>query len=93
MSKIVIPDHYGIRFSHSYDKTRPEAVSVSHCHDVYEILLITSGEGRFVVESSSLDIKAPILLVINPYQYHSAIIWADIPYDRYVINFSDISLI
>ncbi len=93
MSKIVLPESYGIRFSHSYDKIRPEGVSVSHCHDVYEILLITSGKGRFVVESSSLDIKAPVLLVIKPYQYHSVILESDIPYERYVINFSDFSLV
>jgi mannose-6-phosphate isomerase-like protein (cupin superfamily) len=45
-------------FTHSYDKQPPDSLDNRHCHDVYEILYVMEGVGRFIVEGTSFDIKA-----------------------------------
>ena len=75
-------------FTHSYDKQPPDSLDNRHCHDVYEILYVMQGAGRFIVEGTSFDIKPGTLMIISPFEYHSLEIDAQQPYERYVIHFS-----
>ena len=64
-------------------------LDASHCHDCYEILYILSGEGRYILEGSTFDIKPGTLMVIKPSQYHCVFIESGEPYERYIINFHE----
>lgn len=82
-------------FSYSYmlDKRPPDMLDNRHCHDTYEILYVLDGEGRFLVEGTSYDIKPGTLMVIRPFEYHLMEINRDHTYERYVLNFSASSLV
>ncbi|MBQ8372461.1 MAG: AraC family transcriptional regulator [Clostridia bacterium] len=89
---------YGLKatniiFSSSYDPVPPENLDISHCHDTYEILYVVSGEGRCIVEGSIFPIKPGSLMLISPFQYHKLQVKSDVPYERFVINFSDAALL
>lgn len=71
-----------------YDK-----LNHSHCHDEYEILYITEGSGRCIIEGISYEIRPNTLFLIKPFEYHHVDIYCDAPYDRYVIHFKESCLI
>lgn len=76
-------------FSYSMDKQPPENLDNRHCHDTYEILYVLEGNGRFLIEGTSFDIKPGTLVVIRPFEYHSMLLDENSVYARYVIHFSD----
>lgn len=80
-------------YSYTFDKKPPETLDNRHCHDTYEILYVLDGDGRFIVEGTSYDIKPGTLMVIRPFEYHSMQINHDHAYERYVLNFSADSLV
>ena len=88
MSKSSVFFVTGINCSFVFDEEPPDNLDVSHCHDMYEAIFITSGKGRFVVEDRDIELKPKTLLLIKPYQYHCVILEKGIPYERQVINFS-----
>ncbi len=82
----------GISFSYCLDKLPPPNLDIRHCHDTYEILYMGEGAGVFHIEDRSYEIKPGDLLFIPPFEYHFFNVNTDIPYERYVINFSPSSL-
>ena len=70
-----------------------EKLSHSHCHDDFEILYITEGEGRCIIEGSAFDIRPNTLILIKPLEYHHVELFSNTPYDRYVIHFKETCLI
>lgn len=84
---------HGICLSHKTDIQPPDSLVRTHCHETYEILFVASGEGRYVVEGSSYPITPGTIMVIRPFQYHCVLLRTDIPYERFVINFSDAHLV
>ncbi len=76
-------------FTYNVDDQPPENLDNRHCHDTYEILYVLDGEGRFMIEGTSFDIKPGTLLVIRPFEYHSLRLVENSVYERYVIHFSD----
>ena len=93
MGKSCVFNSHGINLSFVYDEEPPKNLDVSHCHDMYEAIFITSGKGRFVVEGTLIDIKPKTLLFIRPYEYHCVILESGVPYERQVINFSPSALV
>ena len=77
-----------LSFAHTYDKHPPDCLDNKHCHDVYEILYVIEGKGRFIVEGTYFDVKPGTLMIIRPFEYHSLKIDTECSYERYVINFS-----
>ena len=76
--------HYGYYSSPHYD----DALSNKHFHDYYEILFISSGCGRLIVEGDEYPIKPGSLVLIPPFKYHHIYIDdASAPYDRHLIHF------
>ncbi len=82
----------GISFSYSLDIQPPLSLDQRHCHDFYEILYITEGDGSFFIEGSSYSIKPGDLLFIRPLEYHYLKINDKIPYERHVIHFTSSTL-
>ena len=78
-----------LNFSYTSEENVRGRLDASHCHDCYEILYILSGEGRYILEGSTFDIKPGTLMVIKPFEYHCVFIENGEPYERYVINFYD----
>ena len=44
--------------------------NMAPCHDKYEILFITEGSGRLVIEGREYPVKAPTMFLISPFEYH-----------------------
>ena len=92
MQKKQIIEGKKLKFVYNSEDNVCERLDVSHCHDCYEILYITSGEGRYILEGNTFDIKPGTLMVIKPYEYHCVFISDGSPYERYVINFHESTL-
>ena len=92
MGKKYSIEENGIATSYMLDLTPPEHLDDRHCHDMYEILFVLQGDGRYIVEGSYYDIKPGTLMVIRPFEYHCVEVDSCKPYERYVINFRDTSL-
>ncbi len=88
MSKHIEVIAKGLEYTYGYDKSAPSELDAAHCHDAYEILFVISGEGKYVVEGASFDIKPVTLMIIKPLQYHYVLVDKDLPYERYVLKFS-----
>ncbi|MBQ4071614.1 MAG: helix-turn-helix domain-containing protein [Clostridia bacterium] len=64
-----------------------EALSLTHCHDKYEIIYVAEGEGKFIVEGIEYPIKPRTLMVFAPLSYHCVCIDSGSAFERYVIHF------
>ena len=78
----------GIRVSFTRDNVAPGALTSNHCHDCFEILYVTEGRGRYIIEGNEYEMQSGTLLVIRPFQYHYVEVDGAVPYERYVIHFS-----
>ena len=82
----------GVFFQYkTYSKT-PDALSARHCHDEYEILYITAGNGRCVIEGAEYPIHPNTIIFAPPFCYHSIELLPDATYERYVLQFSESDL-
>ncbi len=61
-----------------------------HFHERYEILYVTSGTGKYVVEGTEYDVRPGTLMFIRPYEYHFMKLDKsdEVEYERYCIHFS-----
>jgi len=75
-------------FSYRLDPQAPDNLDNRHCHDTYEILYITDGRGRFLIEGTSFEIRPGTLIIIRPFEYHSMLLDDSSSYERYVLHFS-----
>ena len=80
-------------YGYTFDKTPPEVLDNRHCHDTYEILYVLDGVGRFIIEGTVYNITPGTLMVIRPFEYHSIQLDREHQYERYVLNFSERSLV
>ncbi len=76
-------------FSYSVDVQSPEGLDIKHCHDMYEILYVFEGSGKFMIEGTSFDINPGSLLLIRPFEYHSMHLDGKSVYERYVLHFPE----
>jgi len=70
-----------------------DELNVRHCHDVYEIIYVIDGSGKFVIEGREYQLRAHSLVVIPPLEYHYVLLTAGTSYERCVLNFSDSDLL
>ncbi len=59
-----------------------------HIHDMYEILYVACGRGRYIIEGNTYEMRPGSLILVSPYVYHSVEIDPSVPYERYIVNFS-----
>lgn len=71
---------------YTYDSI-PEKLSESHCHDLYEILYVVSGSGKYVVEGAEYTVAPRTLMLICPFAYHHLSLDSSCIYERYMIHF------
>ena len=83
----------GITLSHSVDGSASQKLSLSHCHDTYELLFVMEGAGKYVVEGREFALTARSVMIAKPLEYHYVVIDTDVRYERYIIRFSDSDLI
>lgn len=76
------------KFSHSCNEPN-ENLSTRHCHNEYEILYVTEGKGRYLIEGAEFDLKPRTLVFIRPFEYHCVEIEENSAYERYILHFSD----
>lgn len=76
-----------IEYTYGYDEAAPEDLSVTHCHDAYEILFVVSGQGKYVVEGATFDIHPITLMITRPFEYHHVLVDRSTHYERYVLKF------
>lgn len=93
MSKKVVLNTKGIEYNYTLDKEVPNDLNVRHCHDCYEVLFVVSGEGKYIVEGSLFDIRPSTLMVIRPFEYHCVQLENTMPYERYVIKFTEAAVV
>lgn len=89
MKKLEMQD---VRFYYKIDATIPENLDVRHCHDRYEILYVVEGKGKCVVEGVEYAIHPRTVMLVRPFAYHTLMLDSDSPYERYVLQFSDATL-
>ena len=87
MNKVVNAKIGKIMFNFSsYDKA-PVNLDVRHCHEEYEILYITEGNGKYVIEGVEYPVRPRTMLFVPPLAYHSLKLNLQAPYERYVLRF------
>lgn len=77
----------GISAMHNEDVAASKKLSVSHCHDEFEILCVLNGHGRYIVEGSEYEMTPGTLIFVRPFEYHCVEVDRDNAYERYVVNF------
>lgn len=77
----------GVFFSHSVVDDIPDNLAVSHCHDIYEILYVIQGNGKYIVEGGEYVIRPRTIMIIHPLSYHHLALESAV-YERYLIQFS-----
>ena len=89
----VMKDEYSVKadevnVGYSYKETVPVGLDNNHCHDLYEILYVIQGSGKYVVEGSEFAVRPRTLMLIRPFAYHYLELDEGTPYERFVIHFS-----
>ena len=78
----------GLRLSFAADLNPSPEQFHNHLHDTYEILYVSRGRGRYIIEGNTYEIRPGSLIFVSPYVYHSVEIDPAAPYERYIINFA-----
>ena len=82
----------GHKFNYTRDDQAQGFLTESHCHDCHEILYVSSGEGRYIVEGAEYEMHGDSLMITKPFKYHCVEVGPAAPYERYVISFYKKSL-
>ena len=67
----------------------PTNLNSRHCHDTYEILYVSEGSGRYVVEGVEYPVKPRTLMIFPPLTFHCVTIDEGAVYDRTVLYFEE----
>ena len=59
-----------------------------HCHDGFELIYISDGRGRFIVEGTGYDVRPGIVFFFRPHEYHYVDVRPGEPYERQVLHFT-----
>ena len=76
--------YYRFYFCGSEDSTEPR-FAPPHCHDEYELLIVTNGEVEAVLEGERRELHAGDILFIDSYEVHSLVFRSA---ERYSLVFS-----
>lgn len=76
-----------ITASYRYESPVEGDYSARHCHDGYEILYITEGQSRFIIEGDEYSMRPGTIVLIPPFTYHYLELEDRTVYSRYVLNF------
>jgi len=77
-----------IFFHHTLERDRPGSDYTLHCHDVYEIYLITEGHIDYLIEGKRYSLSPQSLLLVRPGVLHGRKVPDNMAYQRYAVHFS-----
>ena len=92
MNKNIVIKSGGLRFSRSSYVELPENLEKRHCHDNFEIIYVSEGSGKYLIEGAEYPIRPRTLIAIPPFSYHCVSIDSPSVYARTVINFYPVDL-
>ncbi len=75
----------GVYFSYVKESSDKAHVS-QHCHDKLEIICVTDGEGKYIVEGVEYPFSSRTVLIIPPLSYHSIFFNSSKGFERYVVR-------
>lgn len=61
----------------------------SHIHELYEIFISLSNEGKFFVREEGYPLRFGMVFILNPFEIHRCFCKGNREYDRYVLRFSE----
>lgn len=93
MTKNEIVTTFGFDYSHSIDVKATENLNTRHCHDSYEIILVTEGKGRFLIKGAEFELKPRTIALIRPFEYHCVEVDPNHVYERYVMHFTGANVV
>ncbi len=67
-------------------------MNVRHCHDKYEVIYITEGLGKYIIEGAEYPVSRGTILLIPPMSFHCINLNPHVEYDRWVLHFSESDL-
>ena len=82
-----------IEMRHSVESANSADLNLSHCHDIYELIFVIEGSGKYIVEGREFALTSRSVLIAKPLEYHCVVIDKDSRYERYVMRFSANDLI
>ncbi|MFY0627412.1 MAG: helix-turn-helix domain-containing protein [Reichenbachiella sp.] len=53
-----------------FDANRHFEVEYPHCHDFFEVLFLTKGSGKHIIDSNQYEIEPPCIFFLSPGQAH-----------------------
>ncbi len=81
-----------ISYTHCMDDTPNPNHFFRHCHDGYELIYVSRGQGSYVVEGEEYTLDTCSLLLMPPHAFHYVKIDFSKPYERYIVNFKESAL-
>ena len=78
----IISDENPIVFSHKFTLSDAQ-LHRPHINQYYEIYIYISGDVDYIVKSSRYQLQKGDIIVISPYEVHSAILKSDCEYERF----------
>lgn len=87
MSRYYWMQREDMNFHVTHDEHPDPANFERHCHNHYELIYVTQGAGRYVVEGCRYPLKPETLFLFRPGEFHYVDVAEDKPYSRYVIHF------
>ena len=82
----------GFEYRHRSDAKSDTGLNTRHCHDRYEIIFVTEGSGRYLIEGAEFPLKARTIAIIRPFEYHCVEVDPNTTYERYVLHFDTSSV-
>lgn len=77
----------GMVFRHTKTSHSPGMLADLHCHNLYELIYVVSGNLAHVIEGRKYLLKSGDLVLIRPSRYHYLQVLTEEPYERYNLLF------
>ncbi len=77
----------------NYTKNPDLEMFTMHTHNDYEIYCFLQGSAKYFVEGNIYNLKSGDILIIKKAEAHTLLINNDLPYERFVVNFTADSII
>lgn len=89
-STITLFENYFYCVAHELDKKPNNLEFNLHNHNnLYEILILLSGESEFYVEGNIYKLKKNDIVITRPFELHRINFRSEAPYERIIINLTD----
>lgn len=79
----------GMYFHHIIDLTPDSEFYIMHAHEHYELFILISGKGSFMIEGAEYELEPGCAFIMRPAEAHRILIDPSHPYERIVFEFSE----